>query len=362
MLNVSPAVFVVGSDYQILVPVETESLFWVRVGDRNYYDEANGIMRSLSEIHRVTVPMKALDEAGEYTVCIRPLVERKPYFTETAPVWEKTFAFYPVPETNARAFHISDAHNKITEPVNACKTFGKIDFLILNGDVIDHSGDPSKFSNIYEICSLLTKGELPVVFSRGNHDMRGNFAEKFADYTPNQRGNTYYSFRLGSIWGLLVDCGEDKLDCSVEYGHTVACHPFRERQTEYIKHVIANAESEYAAEGVRTKLIISHVPFTFQDPDPMFGIEEDLYREWAALFRDHVKPDLMICGHTHRLELRQPGSKDDTYGQPCPIAISAQLSSGYYAGNGFVFADGKAEIISTDSEGETLSTQTVNYK
>jgi hypothetical protein len=188
--------------------------------------------------------MAELDRAKKYTVCIRPLLHRKPYFTTTAPLETFTFPFMPVPERNIRAYHISDAHNRIDGPVAAARAFGEFDFLILNGDIIDHSGDPSKFDNIYRICAELTGGSKPVVFSRGNHDMRGNYAEKFAEYTPNCNGNTYYTFRLGPIWGILMDCGEDKMDACEEYGHTVACHAFRRRQTAFLKRVIADCKNE----------------------------------------------------------------------------------------------------------------------
>lgn len=177
-------------------------------------------MNSLSPLHRVSLPKKVLDEAGEYTVIIRTIIERKPYFTETEEPVEFSYSFHPVPESNIRAYHIADAHNRIDLPVNAAKAFGDIDFLILNGDIIEHSGDSERFANIYEICSAITGGNIPTVFSRGNHDMRGNFAEKFADYTPSHHKNTYYTFRLGSIWGMLLDCGEDKVDSNPEYGFT----------------------------------------------------------------------------------------------------------------------------------------------
>ena len=160
----------------------------------------------------------------------------KAYFTKTKNVLEKAYKFKPIPENNIRAYHIADAHNSIKEPVKAAETFGNIDFLILNGDVIEDSSNPKNFMNIYEICSCLTKGEKPVIFSRGNHDLRGDFAEKFADYTPSHRGNTYYSFRLGNIWGILLDCGEDKDDDHPEYGYSVACHTFRERQSDFLKN------------------------------------------------------------------------------------------------------------------------------
>ncbi|MBQ8684473.1 MAG: metallophosphoesterase [Clostridia bacterium] len=353
MLNISPAVFAVEDTYQILVPVEKESLFWVRIGDTCYYDESNGILRSLSELHRATVPMAALDDAGSYTVCIRPLVERKPYFTETAPVEEYTYPFRPVPQTGIRAYHISDAHNRIDSPVAAARAFGDIDLLILNGDVIDHSGDPSKFSNIYHICSKLTGGRIPTVFSRGNHDMRGNYAEQFAQYTPHSRGNTYYTFRLGSLWGILLDCGEDKADTSPEYGHTICCHQFRRRQTAFLQDVIRRAESEYAAPGITTRVVIAHNPFSNIFPEP-FDIEQDLYREWCSLLREQVKPHVMICGHKHTAEVWAPGCPQDKLGQPCPVVIGSLPKGEGFVGCGYVFGEDTITVTFTDSDGHIL--------
>ena len=360
MLKTAPAVFAVGEEYQIMVPVEKESLFWVRVGDKTYYDAANGIMNSLSEIHRVTVPMCELDREKAYTVCVKGIIDRKPYFPLTEEVLEKTYSFRPVPETNIKAYHISDAHNRIEEPLRAANAFGALDLLILNGDVIDHSGDPSKFSNIYEICSRLTGGEVPVVFSRGNHDMRGRYAEKFAEYTPNRFGYTYYSFRLNTLWGLLVDCGEDKPDDCAEYGYTVACHAFREKQTAYIEGLVRDAEREYAAPGVKTRLVIAHNPFT-ERLEPPFDIEEDIYRKWCALLREEIKPQLMLCGHTHETTVRYPGCKDDTYGQACPVVIGGRPGEGYFAGCGYIFKEDGAEVVFTDSTGACLKTEFIAY-
>ena len=350
MLSLAPAVFAVDDTYQIMVPIEKEALFWVRVGDTDYYDESNGILRSLSELHRATVPMAALDAAGCYTVCIRPLVERKPYFTESEPVEEYTYSFRPLPASGIRAYHISDAHNRVDSPVAAARAFGDIDLLILNGDVIDHSGDPSKFHNIYAICSQLTGGGIPTVFSRGNHDMRGNYAEKFAEYTPNSHGNTYYTFRLGTLWGILLDCGEDKPDTNAEYGHTICCHRFRQRQTAFLQDVIRRAEAEYAAPGITTRVVIAHNPFSDVFPHP-FDIEQELYREWCALLREHVRPHVMICGHKHVTEVWMPGGPQDKLGQPCPVVIGGLPDGKGFVGCGYVFGEDAITVTFTDSDG-----------
>lgn len=358
MIKTAPAVFAVENDYQIMVEVEKPSVFRVKVGDRYYYDESNGIMRSQNNLHRCIVPMKALNETKEYTVCVRPLIERKPYFTTTEPEQEFTFSFFPVPEKNARAYHISDAHNRIETPVKAAQTFGELDFLILNGDILNHSGDPSQFKNVYEICSQITHGEKPAVFSRGNHDMRGNFAEKFAEYTPNFQGKTYYTFRLGSIWGLLLDCGEDKDDFGPEYGYTVYCKDFRRRQTELLKDLIENADSTYNAEGVTTRVVVAHCPFS-QKLEPPFDIEGDVYTEWCNLLKNSVKPHVMICGHIHDLDVREIGCETDHYGQPCAVVIGSNPGDNYFAGCGYIFGENEITVQFTDSEGEILGTHTV---
>lgn len=351
----TPAVFVVGNEYQIMVRIKSPVLFSIIVGGKEYFDESNGIMRSKSQMHRVSVPMEELDKVGEYTLRIRPIVKRKPYFTKTKPVTEHYYSFNSIPEKGMRAYHIADAHNNFAGAVNAAKTFGDIDLLILNGDVIDHSGDPSKFDIIYKICQELTRGEKPVIFSRGNHDMRGNFAEKFAEYTPNFKGNTYYTFRLKNIWGILVDCGEDKADTNEEYGYTVACSQFRENETEFIKDVISRKDEEYEADGITRKLVISHVPFTRKE-EPPFDSAEDTYREWATLLRENVRPDLMICGHTHRYAVIRQGDEADYLGQPCTIVVGSQANKhkGYIGGCGFIFSEDETEVVFTDCNGETV--------
>lgn len=350
----APAVFVVEDAYQIMVRIKRPVFVWVRVGNKEYYDESNGIMCSKSQVHRVIVPMSELDNAGKYTLCVRPIIKRKPYFTKTAPVKEYDYDFYPVPDGTVRAYHISDAHNLIEGPVKAARAFGDIDFLILNGDVIDHSDDPSKFDNIYTICSELTGGMKPVIFSRGNHDMRGNYAEKFAEYTPNSSGNTYYTFKLGRIWGVLLDCGEDKTDDHPEYGYTVACRNFRRRQTEFLKDIITRKTEEYDANGVEVRLVICHNPFTY-NAKPPFDIEQELFSEWASLLSENVHPNLMVCGHIHDLAVWEPGGENDKLGQPCKIVIGSNVNKekAWFAGCGYVFGKDKTEIVFTDSDGKT---------
>ncbi len=355
ILKYSPTVFAVGNSYKIFVPVTESSVMWVRVGNENYYDHSNGVLRSATLLHKLTVPMAELDREKKYTVCYRRMIERKPYFSETGDIEEVEFSFSPLPEGDFRAFHIADAHGMVDAPVGAAKQFeaefGKTDLLILNGDVINHSGKLEYFDTFFEISSRIAGGAVPVVFSRGNHDTRGIYAERIEDYTPTRGGSSYFSFRLGSLWGLVLDCGEDKLDTNAEYGNTNCCHAFRKEETKYIESIISNASEEYAAEGVRRRIVMAHVPFSMRFQPP-FNIEEDTYTYWCKLLKENVKPDIMIAGHTHKLCISMPGSERDALGQPCPLAVASEpnVKENKFIGGGFVFKDGRITVVFCNAE------------
>lgn len=363
LLKTAPAVFAVGDMYQIMVPVNAPSLMWVRVGDKEYFDDACGVLRSDVKVHRMTVPMSELDKAKKYTVCYRKIIERKAYFSETDEVCEKELEFCPVMGYNVRVYQVADTHGYTEAPVKACENFekryGKIDFLILNGDIIDDSSDVKNFEAIFEISSKITGGRIPIVCTRGNHDNRGVCAEKIVDYFPTDNGNTYYSFKLGNIWGLVLDCGEDKDDSSEEYGNTICCHPFRMKQTEYIKEIIR--EKEYLKDGIERRIVIVHIPFTKKMNKPKFQIEGEIYTEWANLLKNEIKPELMLAGHEHKLEIEYPGDETDENGHPCPIVIGSWVKypndeTDYgctYKGVGIVWENENAKAVFTDDAGKS---------
>lgn len=354
--ELAPAVFVVNQEYHIMMYPSAPCLMWVKVGDKVYYDEMNGILRSLATVHKVVVPMEELDLAKSYTLCLRYVLDRKPYFPEIEPVQERVFEFIPVlGKTNVRAYQIADAHNWSEGPIRAAKTYGAMDFFILNGDIPDFNSAPEKCITLYELTSAITGGHIPVISARGNHDLRGLYAERFWECSPTDNGKSYYTFRLGNIWGMLLDCAEDKLDTNPEYGGTVCCHEFRQRQTAFIQDVVARANEEYLAEGITHRIVICHYPFTMHGASTLFDIENELYQEWTDLLGG-LHLDAIFCGHSHRIKLIHPGDESDHRHQPCPVIIgSDKRAQDYFAGVGIEFDSDGIKVTFTDSNEKVIS-------
>lgn len=358
MYKTIPAVFAVEDTYQIMVRTDEEALVWVEIGDQCFYDHSNGILRSNTTIHRITVPSALLDKTGKYTVYKRLLIERKPYYTETGEISQKVYDFYPVRGDKISAYHIADAHNMVEEPVRAAQTYGKIDFLILNGDISDNSDKLESFDNVYELCGRITHGNIPVVFARGNHDMRGKCAEYLEYFTPVSNGKSYYTVRLGDFFAIILDCGEDKADDQEEYGNTICCHAYREDETSFLKQVIKSPE--YSDKNIFCRAVIVHNPFVWKEQEP-FDIENEIYNKWTEMLRSYISPDIIISGHMHTISMGNPGDDRDYRGQPCPIAVLSEIDyKGYFAGAGIEFnRNGKITITVTDSNGKIRDTYNI---
>ncbi|MBR1970598.1 MAG: metallophosphoesterase [Clostridia bacterium] len=326
VLKYHPTVCAVGNTYQIMITTWCNALLSVRVGNKVYYNHSNGIRISSAGVQRFVIPMEKLDKECSYTVISQGMMERCPYFPKTREKVETTYSFKPLEKTeNINICHLADVHGYSEQAVKVAEYTGKeIDLLILNGDISSSSNTVDDITLCYEITGNIAKGEIPCIISRGNHDLRGYLAETVTNYMPTQNGKSYYTFKVGCIWGIVIDTGEDKLDSEPAYGETICCHEFRLEEDEMIKEVIKNSASEYEREDIKYKIIVSHVPFTFPR-SPLFDIERDLYTNWSNLLKENVKPQLMLCGHTHKACISEAGSEYDKYGQPCTIIVGSEM-------------------------------------
>ena len=361
----TPIVYAAAKEYQIFVPVTEPCVMWIAVDgytEGEFYDDCNGVLRSDVDVHRIVVPMEVLDAGRGYTVHFRRVIERRPYSSVVDDVCSTHFPFRPVPDGKVNIYHIADAHNHIDAPIACGRYFGEeLDLLILNGDIPNHAGEKLGLEAIITIASQLTQGEIPVVFARGNHDTRGAFAEHLFEVAPSVNGRSYYTVRLGDMWFLVLDCGEDKDDSNHQYGHCNCFHNFRLQETKFIEDVIARADEEYNAPGVKHRFVLCHTPFAYTKDAP-FNIEIELYTYWSRIIKENIHPEMMLCGPLHRTLLCPIGGELDHKGQPCTLVLASQCikkDDSFAVGGALTVTPEAIDIVFNANSGEIVGQERI---
>jgi len=140
------------------------------------------------------------------------------------------------------------------------------DFLLLNGDIISAGNWPIDSLLKYEVAPLGDRGaDLPVVFSRGNHEGRGSGVALVEKIFPKENGAPYYyTFREGPVAFLVLDCGETGVK------NALALSGDRIYE-QYLREQLAWAEEAMKAPSFRrapVKICVIHAPMVdFGDPD-----------------------------------------------------------------------------------------------
>lgn len=345
------AVYLLEDFYYVMWNTEYESLGWIVVNGQKYQEEISGILIS-GKVHRIKIPQALLDRSGEYTVCSAKMEERSAYFSKTGEIESVTVAFKGVNiEKPVNIYMVADTHSVINTPSEAGKYFGDaLDAVILNGDIMDTSEDISAWNVFFELSYNLTKGSIPIVSTRGNHDTRGPFAPYLGQYCPSRNGEFYFTFTLGDVWGIALDCGEDKTDDHPEYGGTVNFSAYRRRETEYLKNVLKSGEWK----KYKRRIAVSHI----QPNIAANAYDKEVFDKWMAILNE-MDIDIMLCGHDHKVDIIPEGSKcfNGTTAK-FPIVVGAKASgnpntehkaeSENYVGTAVTLNSDGIEIMFTD--------------
>lgn len=191
-------------------------------------------------------------------------------------------------------------------------------FMLWNGDVTNNI-----FREEQIVGQFLRPGNqafatsIPVMLSRGNHDVRGQEALYLRDYMAGPDGHYHYGFRQGPLACLVLDTGEDKKDDHAEYGGLADFAAYRLMQAEWLEAIIEQPWFKSAP----FRIAFMHIPLISGrnigndgDAEKCLGwICEDSYNKWHShLIKGNVQ--LVISGHTHRPAYFPPDDKR-TYGQ-----------------------------------------------
>lgn len=347
-LKFLPTVYCVRDHYQIVFITKEAGAGAVIIDGKRYTDNISGVVRSSSYVHRVEINTEVLDRAGSYIVEFKHIPERTPYRPQTVSTETAEFSFRPLPtDRDINCYVVSDTHGHTDVPAKVGKYFGNdLDMLILGGDMGRNITDESGILVIIELASKIAKGEIPVIFMRGNHDTRGAFAEFLFDYVGSDHGCTYFPIRLGRLWFVLLDAGEDKPDDHEEYGDIADYTAMRKAQTEMLEDIINNSTKEYNAEGVEVRIALSHVPLRCNSSFP------DMFAKWTELL-NKMGIHIMLAGHTHRVLFTPPENAPISAKHKFPCVECAAINKediSSYRGTALTIGKDKMIVRFTDAE------------
>jgi predicted phosphodiesterase len=135
----------------------------------------------------------------------------------------------------------------------------------------------------------------PLIFVRGNHELRGPFARRLPDYVPTPEGRFYYARDAGPVHLIVLDTGEDKPDETNVYAEL-------NRTVEYRADELA-----WFREHVKTTPRVSEAPFcVILMHQPEWGWLVDGPDAWIETANE-AGVDLVIAGHQHRFSYTPPG-------------------------------------------------------
>lgn len=351
-LKFNPTVFVIGDEYEILAISEKNGLIYLEIDGKIYHEKNSGVLHTERNVEKIRVPQNILDKAKKYTVCYRESIDRKMYFSELGEVQKIDFTFKPLErDEDIRAYHVADVHGEYEKAKSSIEAFGNLDFLLVNGDVTE----VSSYDDYYMSCKFLSdvaKGEIPVIFSRGNHDTRGKMAENFEEFFPERDGKFYYTFNLGCLSGIVIDCGEDKRDNHnsdgrLVYNGTNDFEALRKIETNYIKN--ANLPDG------KWKFAISHICPIKPTPNAgdCFDIERETYSVWNKEL-ERMGINCMFSAHIHDFGMHE-GEEDNAFvPHNYPVFVASDCNGGHVAGGAIIINKDSMTIAYTD-EKETFA-------
>lgn len=297
-ISYEPVVYRVEDTYQIIFSSSTKSSGYVEVGEKRYYDTYAGSQKSEEKVHKVVVPMSALDEAKSYTIYSQSYLYRGPFGAIKGTLAKKSYSFVPVnTDDGLNYYSFSDIHGDLKGAENARNKGAEL--LILDGDIISDVNTFEDANFVNKVAYKLTKGKIPVLYARGNHELKGPYSEQLYKFVPSVNEKFYYSFRFGNVYGWVLDLGEDHDDDWWEYYGSADFDSYRYEQVEFLKK--EEEKGEYRKYDYH--LVISHIPL------PFINYRLNHVPAKIAFVEQLNKRDIdrALCGHQHDLFIFEPG-------------------------------------------------------
>lgn len=187
---------------------------------------------------------------------------------------------------------VNDIHGKpeLMESLLSRMDMKKTDFILFNGDMVSiFNGEVPIFEGFMDKAVSLFASEIPMYYTRGNHETRGAFAPAFQDYFSTTEDHIYYLFRQGPVCCVVLDCGEDKPDSDIEYSGITVYDEYRTKQALWLEKAVQHPDFVSAP----FKIAVCHMP-----PFDGWHGQQEVAEKFVPIL-DKAGIDIMLCGHLH---------------------------------------------------------------
>lgn len=300
-------VYAVEDDYQIVFSTSDSAMAWVTIDGQQYYDLYAGSARSADRVHKVTVPQTVLDRAGKYTVCAQQMIYRGPFGGYKGKTISDEYHFRPANGADGLTYAaLSDVHEAVDAAAAAVRQ-ERLDFLVLLGDLVSMVETEADAQLANKLAHEITKGQIPVIYVRGNHEIKGEYAERLYKYVGSCNQSFAYPVTLSNtVFAVVLDMGEDHEDDWWEYYGTAQFDRYRQEQTRMLESLL----EEGSHQNYDYRMALCHIPIAYIDEHEYFA---PFRQSWTKLL-NQLEMDISLSGHEHRVWYFLPGTL--TAGQP----------------------------------------------
>lgn len=293
----------IGDQLTIFSITNKSALCWIEILDENgqikekVYESEDGMIQANTTLFKFKIKDIPQGQPIRYQVKAKEIVKFEPYNIKydaeiESPIY--TTSTLASDSNNITCLIYNDVHEATDTYQELLEHVDKdFDFSILNGDSFHHVTNEDDMSDkmLSSLSSVFATNKM-FVMNRGNHETRGAFARHFKNYFDYPNNKFYQAFRLGPIFWILLDGGEDKPDTHEVYASTVDYDNYREKQGSWLKKVVETEEFKNSP----FKIVVNHIP-AFHSDDWHGTLHN---RKVFHPILQGAGIDAVLSGHTHR--------------------------------------------------------------
>lgn len=178
------------------------------------------------------------------------------------------------------------------------------DYVFLNGDMFDYqAGEEQIIEHLIKPCTEVFASQKPMLYVRGNHEMRGKFAHQLKEYFSYPQ-HQFYHYQWGHVFSIVLDSGEEEIQTGFDQSDL-----YREKQAKWLEEIMQSKQYQSA----KYRVVQMHIP-------PFYSFDQKGSRHCKQVFSplfNRYQVDLVIAGHTHTFGIHPPVPDQHNY----PIVI-----------------------------------------